>query len=64
MPIKIKIIVDGGVVQTVYSTNKDIEVELLDLDETDSFTKAEAIKKKVADLETDGDFTEILVTSP
>lgn len=38
---KVVIIVAGGLVQDVYSTTEDIEVEVLDLDEPSCATKEE-----------------------
>ncbi len=39
--MKIAIIVAGGLVQDVYATTEDIEVEILDLDEPSYATKEE-----------------------
>ena len=44
------IIVEDGMVQTVYSTSKDIDVEVIDLDTTD-WKEEEELRQRVDQIE-------------
>jgi len=47
---KICIIVEDGMVQTVYSTSKDIDVEVIDLDTT-GWKEEEKLRQRVDQIE-------------
>ena len=47
---KICIIVEDGMVQAVYSTSKDIDVEVIDLDTTD-WKEEEELRQRVDQIE-------------
>jgi len=53
--MKIVIVVSGGVVQSVYSHDRNANVEIIDFDQTDSI-KHEANEKRVAELDQDKRF--------
>lgn len=56
--LKIKVIVKGGVVQSVYSSQKECEVEILDFDVDDSLDLS-LLEDDLNDIETSGEFTAV-----
>lgn len=56
MKIKIKIVVSGGLVTDVYSTDPNVDVTVLDGDNTDIEDK-KRIDQEITDLETDPSFS-------
>jgi len=56
---EIKIVVRGGVLQAVYSTDKTVDAELIDLDNQDDETAAAIRDARAEALATDVNFAEI-----
>ena len=50
---KVVIIVRGGIVSEVYSDDKDMDVEVLDMDEEDDLDEINRIDKAYEDVEND-----------
>jgi len=55
---RIVVVVEGGVVQSIYATNKEVDVEVIDCD-TDDPEHGEEIDKALAQLKKDYDSEEL-----
>ena len=57
-PVKIKIVVEEGMIQTVYSTDKDVDIEVIDLDTDDEDEQDEA-EEALSEVEDDDSYVEV-----
>jgi len=52
--MKIIIVLQGGLVRSVFTKERHTDVEVIDLDQTDSLKRRQRDEKRVAKLERDG----------